>query len=361
MARITKKEPVRKKFFQNASATQILNLPTTDVSDNVLDAIVNMSENEAIVIQKEIYPIDEYIRESDDLSIDQRIERAGKAFLKKGPAVFAPEACYDKHAKEILRPVNFRRTAVNISMHPGHPYAGFTFKSFDEEDRMTRRTNLVDCLEGLRIYCYVRGPQSENKSVPVVDVELHGTPSTRGKKNPIPSGARRDGVSVEVTIPGRNIGQNRYNMIINSIPVFDNENKLKIAYRLNTTHSCGSKKYTQMRYMHETSDERSQMVYFCAHDVAGILFATEFLHTEFGLTVPHQMNPLIIPSQELVDLYTKLNNNCAIQIRDRPSRELHKAEKEGLLWLFSRKFGHDKTCKPETGSKLKDYNWHVDR
>jgi len=239
-------------------------------------------------------------------------------------------------------------------------YAGFTFRSFDEEDSRVRRTHLVECIDGLRLYCYVRGPQPKDKAIPVVDVELHGSPSTREKKNPIPSGAERDGVSVVVNVPGRNKGQRRYKIVINSLPVVNNENRLKIAYGLNTSHNCGLKDYTQIRYTPKDSDERSQFVYFCAHDVAAMLFATEYLYNEFGLKVPHQMNPMITPSQKLVEFYTKLNNNCMMHVRSGAQpRNLHKAEKEVLLWKYVKRSGHDNTCLPTPGVKLRDYNWHV--
>ena len=70
------------------------------------------------------------------------------------------------------------------------------------------------------------------------------------------------------------------------------------------------------------------------------------------------MNQFAIPTQETVDYYVKLTDNCLIKTsEDKNPRKLNSAEKEIMLWGLVKKLKHDDTFFAK--DKVKEYNWGV--
>ena len=144
---------------------------------------------------------------------------------------------------------------------------------------------------------------------------------------------------------------NRSKFKFSSVPVFNHKRKFGIANSVVSDHVCDNKRFN-IRYVSFDNNEYSRQINFCAHEVAGYLSIVDYYKNEKYSITPYEMNQFAIPSQETVNFYDKLCNNCLID--DDKLRKLNKAEKEILLWGLVSKQGSD-AFKP-TG-KLKDYNW----
>ena len=77
------------------------------------------------------------------------------------------------------------------------------------------------------------------------------------------------------------------------------------------------------------------------------------------------MCQFVIPTQEMVDFYKKLNNNVLIKdIKLKTKDNLRKPRRADLevgLWELVKKLGHDKTCFPKMSrdGHVSDYDWGI--
>jgi len=223
-------------------------------------------------------------------------------------------------------------------------------------DRTKRVFPFVWHPEGIKLFAY-----AENMTPKGIVVE----PYADAKR------VRSEGASVAVEVPSRTRKNPRYKFKLNHVPIVRGRENLASVLTLKpwiiqkdeesvkerTLHDIYN-----IRYTWEGERERSEIITFYPHDVAGYLGIIKSELAKHNLT-PMEMNPFALPSQHQADFYTKLCNNVLIYDPTLNSknklRKLHLAEKSILLARGIGKFGHDDFAFWDWGrdGKLKDYDW----
>jgi len=315
-----------KLFFQEPTATTIENyIYVRHISEDFIDNILDISDDEAVIIEGDLIP---------------EGFRSPRKFIKHGKEVKLKRYKSLEHiVKSRKTPVQLREEAFNKIQN--NAYRGYSFKPFMAPDKRTREVSLVECLEGIRIYCYANQQIEGKPSISIV------------KSYKDSSGVEKDGADIIVKVPSRIKKMARYNIKFMSVPIVDSRMKWGIAYGISTDHNCMHKKYL-IRFKYKNDKETSRQFNFCAHEIAGYLEIIDHFHNKHKNLIPLQMSQFAIPTQYTVDFYKKLCNNSLIR-KDSQVRKLNKAEKEILLWGLVYKLDHDSTF--YATEKVKDYNW----
>lgn len=315
-----------KIFFHEPTAAAIKSYSSVrNISQDFIDNILDISDDEAVIIEG---------------SLISKGFSSSRKFIKHGKEVKLKRyTSLEQIVKLRKTPVQLREEAFNNIQN--NAYCGYSFKPFMAPDTRTRKVSLVECLEGIRIYCYANQQREGKPSISVV------------KSYKDSSGVEKDGADIVVKVPSRTKKMSRYNIKFMSVPVVDSRRKWGIAYGISSDHNCMHKKYL-IRFKHKSDKETSRQFNFCAHEVAGYLAIIDHYHNKHKNLIPLQMSQFAIPTQYTVDFYKKLCNNSLIRIGSKV-RKLNKAEKEILLWGLVYKQDHDSTF--YATEKVKDYNW----
>jgi hypothetical protein len=244
-------------------------------------------------------------------------------------------------------PVQMREDAFNFMK--GHNYCGYSFMPIGKDSRK-RKVNLVECLEGARIFAYA----NPNQGLSSIKVK-HYSDAKR---------VRREGAEVVMEVPSRTKGERRMQFKMINVPFVDSFEKFAIAQNLGSDHSCGSKRFN-IRYRYSDDKECSGIVNVCAHEIAGYHQLVQDVWDEDKNIVPLQMSQFAIPTQETVDYYLKWENNVlvkdeSLKVKDK-LRKPNRAEKEIALWALVEGWGHDRTffAKQSRDGSLQNYDWGV--
>lgn len=317
---------VKKSFFKTPTAAQILKKPRIyHESNEIVDNIINLKEKEALIITRPLIPL--------------KFQDSRK-FLKHGDELRIHN--YNTLEEAIIcdiLPSTLRGTI--ISKTKPRPLSGLTFRPLVGRDKLKRKFNLVDILEGTKIYCYA---QDNKKGAPSINVIPYADAE----------GVVRDGALVVLKVPSRTAKASRYKFSFEGVPVSRNSRKHGLAYSIASNHQCEDKRY-YIRYKYASDKEASRIVKFCAHDIAGYFALVDHFKSK-GNKVPMHMNVFPLPTKLTVRLYDNINHNCLIQTKnDETPRKLNVGEKVILLDFALFNLGYKKTF--FATSKLKNYNW----
>lgn len=318
-----------KTYFQEPTRAQIMKyISVRNFSRDLVSNILSLGENEAGIIEARLIPEEfknsrKFMKQEQDVKIQR---------------FYSLEAMVNNRKT----PVQLREIAFN-KIKP-QSYSCYSFKPFTGNDTRTRRVSLVECLEGIHLYCYASQPGTGfNK--PSIEIK----PYHDAKR------VEKDGAEIKVKVSSRTKKQPKYEFKFSSVPVIDSREKWTIAYNILTDHNCGSKRFN-IRYTFLTDKESSRVFNFCSHEIAAYLAIVDYYKNKEKNIIPLQMSQFAIPTQEAVDFYVKLCNNCLIKApKSKLPRKLNRAEKEILLWGLVYKLGHDRTF--YATEKVRDYKW----
>ena len=315
-----------KDFFKEPSAKEIGDLGTLrGFSSNLVRNVERLYEDQGGVIEIRLIP------EAFD---------SGRKWMKHGEEVkLRRYRTLDDIAH--VNPIELRREAFSkVGNRARGPYS---FKPV-VGDRKTRRVTLVECMEGAKIFSYVYQTP-----------KIAGNPSFDIKAYDDAQGVARDGAVIVVEVPSRTEKHDKYKFNFMSVPILNNDAKYTIAHSLSTDHVCEHKRY-QFRYKSPDDPERSDVIDYCAHDIAGY-FATVDHFKENGNFVPLHMNQFAVVTQDAVDYYDRLGFNCLIKTPDdRSPRKLTGPEKTLMMFGYNHIRGHDKGFSGDIDG-VKNYNW----
>jgi hypothetical protein len=316
---------IRKSYFQEPTAGEIKQYSRIrDISRHFVGEIEDLCEDEALILHANLIP---------------KSFRNGRHFLKHGPEVMLPRR---KTLEEAIRyrktPVQLREMAFDGIRTPFHP--GYSIMPFVGKDQRKRRFSLVEELEGAKIFAY-----------------SHQNPATGIEVKPYDDSAavETQGAEIIVSVPSRTQKQPRHKFKFSSVPIVDSKEKWGIAHNIATDHTCDRKRF-DIRYRYKDDKESSRVFNFCAHEAAAYLAIIDHYWLNEKNIRPLEMSQFAIPTQDTVDFYRKLSENCLIQGKDETKpRKLTKAEKEILLWGLVQNKGHDATF--FATEKVRDYDW----
>lgn len=315
----------KKTFFKDTTKAKIKKKTLVEVGD--LPEIDTLQFNEYVIVN----------------SIVPRGYGSPKKFLKHGEEVKIKR--YRRMGDAIRdgkTPVQLREDAFDAIQ--GREFCGYSIMPLGR-DRRKRKTSLVTCMEGARIFSYAN--------------QVRGT----GIKTKAYADAQRvrfEGAEALVEVPSRQVGERRYQFKLMSVPMKDDPQKYAIVSNLGSDHVCGHNRF-KIRYRFMNDKECSGITNVCPHEVAGYLQLVQREWEDNKNVIPLQMSPYAIPSQKTVDYYLKWENN--VLVRDLNTQEgLRKpniAEKEIGLWAYVNINGHDKTFYSTStkDGRLADYNW----
>lgn len=316
-----------KQFFKTPSLAEISKYKNhREISENLIENLLNINPDEAIIIRKDLIP--------------SKYPNA-KKFKKHGIEIIIPRYESLEQAVKIKKtPVQLRERVFNKIKNKA--YCGYSFKPFTGTDKRTRNVFLDDCLEGAKICAYTK---QDIKFKPLINVKVY---DDAGR-------VQKDGAEAIIKVPSRIKNQSNYEFKFSSIPVIDSPEKWGISYNIMTTHNCKDKLFN-IRYNYLHDKENSRQFNFCAHEIAAYLEIIDYYWNNKKNIIPLQMNQFAIPTQYAVNFYNILCRNTLIQTsKDKNPRKLNKVEKEILLWGLVHKKGHDKTFFAR--DKIKNYDW----
>jgi len=317
---------MKKKFFEQPTAAQIKKYTLVrEISEDLIDNILGLREDGAVIIRRDLVP------EKFD---------GPKKFMKHGREVKVRRfKSLEEAANLKLTPVQLRELAFD-ALKPV-PFSSYSFKPFIRTDKRTRKVSLVECLEGTKIYCYANHPDYPT--------------SIKVKPYDAARRVRKDGAEIVVSVPSRTKKVSRYGFKFGSVPVTNSRDKWGLAHSVVTDHDCKSKRFN-IRYRPHQGKESSRLFNWCAHEIAGYFAIVDYYWNTCKNLVPLEMNQFAIPTQEAVDFYSKLCQNCLIQTSpEETPRKLNFGEKEILLWGLVYKLKHDQTFFAR--GKVRDYQW----
>ena len=320
----------KKTFFREPTAAEIKSIhQVREISDDLVDEILEADEQEALIIQGNLIP--------GNL-------RGSRHFASRGTPVKLPggniiEALKTKFPFQQQREAAF--DDVSARRYNGFSLDPIEFE-VDHRDRRVRKFNLVDCLEGARIYGYVHQDWQDGFRSEFTVINVYSIRNCNIK-----------GAEGVVIVPSRTESQRRYPVKYFHLPISNNEHRVGIALQLCTDHSCEDKKYRIGDNAGPDSDP-TQAVSFCAHDAAAYLALADYQQDE-GNGLLWRLNPFALPQQQAVDFYLRLNNTCLIKTpEDNTIRVLTKQEKEIMLWGLVHKKGYGATFSAE---HVRDLKW----
>jgi len=319
----------KKSFFQEPNKAHILRVNTVNADDNLVGRIENLNENEALIIEARLIPIQfPYPRK----------------FLKHGEEV-KPKRVYtlEDVSKNRFVPVKLREEAFNSI--DSRAYCAYSFMPISGNDRRKRKVNLVECVEGARIFAY-----AHNRGTGI-EFEIYDD-SKRVKS---------EGAEIIVRVPSRTVKRQKYEFKLISMPVIDSRNKFAVAQSISSMgHDCKKTLYN-FRFKYEDDQESSRILNFCAHEISAYFEIANHYWEILKEITPLQMSEFAIPTMKTVEYYKRLCDSVlirdeALKVKDK-LRKLNKAEKEILLWDIVYKHKHNETF--FATEKIEKYNWSL--
>ena len=284
------------------------------------------------------------IAPNDDLSLIQAIENlqdqvliipesydiipegyGALRFIKRGNEVSIPRlnsreaAIYSKRSLQDL--VN---GALDNKVKINDEYSGFSHKGFRIKNRV-KKTRLIDCVKGSELFVLA---ENNNKLESKV---YYG-------KDPELSGAR-----CSVKVPSRSEDK-YYEFVIDSIPVtrkFKGGNDFYAnSFDITTQHDCPAKHWNGLHYRRMAGED-----YTCPHEIAGYFKICKDINESDSKYIVN-VNPYLIPTDEMLEFSKKLRNNVLKEVRvngEVRRVRLNEVMLEILLWKKVAKDGVVKT------------------
>jgi len=249
-------------------------------------------------------------------------------------------------------PLIYRREAVNrFCEKPFNPFYSMAFRL---GRKSKRRFSVIEILEGHRIIAYA------NQVVAPIEIEGDFTDSKR---------VEREGATFVCRVPSRREKHLRYPIKMVGVSWEDNPSKLAINSLLASTHECERKLWNvRFTYLHDV--EGSEVLDFCAHDIAAYLSIINHywsLHKHMLRSkadiVPLQVCPFPLQTPLSIEFYLKVCNHVLFYDEERKGkdklRKPYMAEKQDLQTRLIHQFGHDDTMfvRASEHGKLRDLDW----
>jgi hypothetical protein len=289
----------KKDFFQVPSASNILgDNSVREISNNLIDEILETGENEACVIMGDFIP---------------KKFKNPMRFLRYGSKVCFSDFLLDK------------------GLEKNEPKSGYSEWCEEGGEKFLRTFSLYQNLEGSKIVRYCNDTIGWHKNLQAGEF---GVDNDTGLISCINEG----GVDFfNVNVPSRRMEKDYNKVKFECIPRGSD-----IGDDLRSLHWCESKKFGMGHGLHSKTGSRVDA--FCAHDFAAYMLLKDYrLRNEenFDWT---ESSFLTVPDKKIIDFYDKLDFNCLIHPphKDKP-RRLNVAEKEIFLFGFVGKFGFNES------------------
>ncbi|MBU0459934.1 MAG: hypothetical protein KJ597_06800 [Nanoarchaeota archaeon] len=326
----------KKAYFRNPTVGEIKrSCSVTEISDHFVDKILALQENEAVIIGDNLIPKNYW---------------DARQFGRRGKSVELPGCNMQEALKTEYLFQEQRRAAFNTISARRYSSYFIDPKNFntDSRDLRIRKITLVDCLEGARIYGYVHREWPKDSAISTFDV---------GKIYTITDNNER-GVEVNVKVPSRTLGHQRWKVKYVRVPIKNNTSRVALMLQLNARHMCEDKRN---RIGESVGPDMSDVVVFCPHDIAGYLALADHFQEQENKDILHRLNPFAMPTQLTVDYYLKLERNCLIKYIEEKNgkkkeklRTLIDKEKDIMLWGLGHIKKYDLTFSAED---VKDLTW----
>lgn len=299
-----------------------------EASRNLVDRILELEQNQALVIQRKIVPTN---------------YKEVRKFLRHAPEVKPKRYTREQLSQLKKTPVQLRQEVFAQINHPY--YCAYSIVPLLGNEQVKRKISLVSCLEGAKIYA--KSYQEKHEKIKLGKYDKSKKVALEGAIVPV------------LELPSRTEGKPPFKFNLVSVPVIDNERKYTVSYSFcSDGHMCEDKQF-RFRYKPVSTRDRSHVFNICPHEVAAYLKTIDmYLNMDYNL-IPLQMSQLVLPSESMIDYYKKINKQVAITYIDRKDklkiRPLNLAEKEIFLWALVKKKGPKSTTFARTN--LRDYNW----
>lgn len=323
----------KKQLFKKIRAEQALKDKEQVVSytsNNLAEQIERLSDNQVLVVNTNIVPLKYYPVENNSY-VKYKRTAAARKFLNHGAEVKPKRQSTLEDmiaAKKV--PVQLREEAFNNNL--GQYYACYSVMPLGK-DRRKRKVTLNQCVEGTVLYGY-----SKN-SIAQISIKNYGT--LEKAKN-----VEFEGSTFVVEVPSRTPKKEKYKIKLTSVPTVDSEFKYAISNNFGSNHSCDFLTY-KIGYKFVNDKEDSNVLNFCAHEVAAYLAIIDDAWNKDKNIIPLQMCPFAIPTQKTIDFYKKAKSKVVVQYINEKGKKtiapLNQAEREIALWSLVKKYGHDTT------------------
>jgi len=340
----------RKKFFKQRTISQIKELKrkkaytARDLVKKISD--LNPSE-ESMEIRFNLVP-GRFHRHTQNASEASRKAYKHGEYLALSQPTTLKEALDDQKNPRDIRIMDFK--SLKDLKEEEINLLGFSFRPVHGRDREKRLVPFPWIIDGARIFAY-----SENNPRAEIKVNNKYTDAKR---------IEREGATIIVEVPSREVKKPRYTIRVNHVPIFDNNWKRAIVWSLDTDYVGKNNlehKTFSIRYKSTNETEGSDVKTFYPQDIAAYLaIAKDFWIKENP--VPWITNPFPKPSRTLIDLDNKICNNLLIYdsslgLRDK-LRKPHIAERAIIIGRTIRSLGSKNPAfDPEKSERLKDYEW----
>jgi hypothetical protein len=339
--------PIKLKNYQKTTLNQIFL------------KIANLNQDEVLVIDKSIIPPQKKYTdpETNEITSNKFMRHAPELKLKRYNSQTNLKKLLQQN-NSLLRPAQDIKELYNsINNKPHFFYAGYSFKPFyGVADKETRKFTLTEIIKGTIEYI----ARSQN------DKKINTYDSAKK--------VSKEGAKIQVTINSRSKDK-KFQIMLSNIPIYYNEYAWSIIYGFDTDHICELKRFRNLNYEKESSKKLSKQHHFCAHDVAAYLSVIDYYYNEYinqfnekqKNRVPYDFRPIIIPNQNGINLFNKLQNNVLImksknnnfeelkKIRTKTHRHLYNAEIEVFLNVKITNSKIESIIKKPAGTNIKNY------
>ena len=330
----------KKEFFKEPGADVIIQGKIRVIKTGNLETIIErLRPNQYSVIDYNLVPLTSksgipYVTEDSKEELAQR-------FLKRGPLIElnTNDLTLEQAIRLRKRILDLRREHFDNLEIDEYGMAGYGFWGI--RDRRHRRTNLVSCIKGAKLFAYSQLTKEKSELIKILEYDL--------KTEDIYLGA-----DVVMEVPSERVTLQPYDITLRFKAVSNVKDKYAIQYDFDADHTC---KFRSTRITKRFTARESFLDF---HIIAADLAFINYEHQTKKNLVPLETCAFAIPTQKTLDFYNKIVNNTLVMYRDDNGnlvkRATNQAEREILLWHFVKKYKHDATF--YATKKLKNYKWH---
>src|SRR3989338_250995 len=366
----SRKYMTRKAFFKERTKKEIKELKFgREANKHLIERILNLDKNEGVRINTPIIPL-------RFLNRDKTFADAARLCYKHGEYIPLSQPQTLKEALELRKPFLSIRAgdldALRSRRQEDIAVLGYSFFPVQGHDRLVRRVPFYSINEGTKIYTY-------SKQIAPVRIDMNKTGSGIDVKSYADARkVEKERATMIVNVPSRTEKKPRYNLIVKSVPVFDNPSKNAIALGFKTKFSHGADEvdkedlyfpgapgHDKALIRYTTGRESSDTIMIHPHEVAAMLGIAEFFSGRDKNQVPWDMNPFAKPARLEARIWSLMGNN--VLVRDPYCgekdnlRKPYVAERSILAGKSIGLFGYDSTMwhELERDGKFKDYPWQL--
>ncbi len=323
------KVPVKKTFFKKPSISEVLAdkriIDLRGLDESLLyDALVG----EALDAREDVCIV------SNSPFTDTKYYKNPEKFLRKGPAI----AIEPRYALMQLENLLFGQAIFACSYDNAHivadasssrtssrtrvPFARLQYSPLVGKDMCPREYNLLDALEGAKLYVRSAQLQLSRGLDTKTFFEIESLPGIKIKSYMRSSNQGLDAQCI-IRIMSSSI-RTPHDMKLIGIPDVNPEH----AYSWQSSHACKHKD-------NENLGDKKQVVHLCKHDIAGMIAVAQYFSEVLNCELPQQTLPILLPTPKLVTVYERLRR----------------------FWLI----GNDNTNNKHTLPNRADYQAVIDR